>query len=301
MQGKQGEIPAWYSNKIHTMGEKSDIVAREGPEFIKVDVEKIIAAKSPSLAKALPKFFINYIKRVIHQDQINYVLENYSHLPPVEFVRATLKYMEVSYTSVGIEKLDKNKRYIFAANHPFGGMDGMMFCVELHDYFGSGRIIINDLLMNVKPMAPLFIPINKHGRQSVGYMLNLKEALEAEGQIATFPAGLCSRRRKGVIRDLPWKPSFIKNAVSSQRDVVPVFFEGGLSDFFYGLSNVRTALGIKANIEMLYLPDEMFSQHGRHFNIIFGDPIPWQDLSEGGSAAMWAERIQGMAYDLKNK
>lgn len=268
---------------------------------IKVDIDKVLKEKNPGLAKFLPRPVMSYLKRIVHEDEVNYILENYSHLPPVEFIRATLKYMDVTYTSIGIERLDKNKRYLFAGNHPFGGMDGMMLCDELDKYFHSGRIISNDILMNVKPMAPLFIPINKHGRQNAKYVQDLKDALLSDVQIATFPAGLCSRRKKGVVCDLEWKPSFIKNAIFSKRDIVPVYFEGELSNFFYNMHNLRTTLGIKANIEMLYLVDEMFSQKGKHFNIIFGEPVSWQELDNGESSKIWAERIMQRVYALKNE
>lgn len=266
----------------------------------KVDLNAVIRDKNPRLAKWLPRPLVSYLKRTIHEDEINHVLENYSSLPPVEFVRATLRYMDISYTAVGIERLDRNGRYIFASNHPFGGMDGMMLIDELYKYFGSGRIIINDILMNVGPMAPLFLPINKHGRQSAQYAHDLREALNSDIQIATFPAGLCSRRKNKVVCDTLWRPSFVKNAVSSERDVVPVYFEGRLSDFFYGLHNFRSALGIKANIEQLYLVDEMFSQRGKHFDIIFGEPVGWRELAAGEPAKVWSERIKERVYALGN-
>ena len=178
-------------------------------------------------------------------------------------------------------------------------MDGMMLCDELDNYFGSSRIIVNDILMNLKPLAPLFIPVNKHGRQNSDYAQRFRATLAGNEQIATFPAGLCSRRIKGSVCDLPWKPSFVKNAIESRRDIVPVYFEGKLSNFFYNLSSIRTALGIKANIEMLYLADEMFSQRGRHFDIYFGEPVPWQRLATGEPPVRLAQQIREQAYALR--
>lgn len=113
------------------------------------------------------------------------------------------------------------------------------------------------------------------------------QRLPATSRSPPSPAGLCSRRIKGSVCDLPWKPSFVKNAIESRRDIVPVYFEGKLSNFFYNLSSIRTALGIKANIEMLYLADEMFSQRGRHFDIYFGEPVPWQRLTTGEPPSGW--------------
>ena len=267
-------------------------------DILQVDLDKVIADKNPRLARLLPRFLKRYLKRIIHQDEINHVLRSFSHQTPVEFIRSTLSYMEISYRAVGLEQHSDQGRYLFVSNHPFGGMDGMMLCDELDKRFGSGRIIVNDILMNLKPLAPLFVPVNKHGRQNSDYLRFFREALASDDQIATFPAGLCSRRIDGKVCDTKWKSSFVKNAIESQRDIVPVFFEGRLSNFFYNLSSLRKRLGIKANIEMIYLPDEMFSQHGRHFDIHFGAPVPWQELAAAGSASHNAQRIREMVYAM---
>lgn len=267
---------------------------------LSIDIEQILRDKSPRVASLAPRCVTSYLKRIVHQDEVNFVLKNYSHLSPIEFIRSTLKYMNISYSSVGIKNLSREGRYLFASNHPFGGMDGMMLCDELSRHFGNGRIIVNDILMNIKPLNPLFIPINKYGRQSATYATDFKEALMSNVQIATFPAGLCSRRTKGKVTDLTWKPSFIRNSVAAKRDIVPVYFDGELSNFFYRLSNLRTALGIKANIEMLYLVDEMFAQKGKHFNIIFGTPVTWQTVSNL-SVAESNNMIRQMVYDLNQK
>ncbi len=267
-------------------------------DILQVDLDKVIADKNPRLARLLPHFLKSYLKRIIHQDEINHVLRSFSHQTPVEFIRSTLSYMEISYRAVGLEQLPMQGRYLFVSNHPFGGMDGMMLCDELDKRFGSGRIIVNDILMNLEPLAPLFIPINKHGRQNSEYLRFFRDALASDDQIATFPAGLCSRRIEGKICDTKWKHSFVKNAIESQRDIVPVFFEGRLSNFFYNLSSFRKKIGIKANIEMIYLPDEMFSQKGRHFDIHFGKPIPWQELAASTSVSRTAQQIREMVYAL---
>lgn len=266
-----------------------------------VDLEKVIRDKNPALARLLPRFVVAYLKRTIHQDEINRILQAYSHLEPIPFIRAALADMGIRYRAVGLEKLPREGRYLFASNHPFGGMDGMMLCDELERHFGSVKIIVNDLLMHLTPLNPLFIPVNKHGRQKAQYAELFRQNLQSGVQVATFPAGLCSRRHRGVVRDCPWRPSFVKNAIESRRDVVPVYFEGELSSFFYNLSNFRTAVGIRANLEMLYLPDEMFRQRGKDFRIRFGKPVPWQRLDDGKPAKVWAERLREYVYKLKNE
>ena len=265
-----------------------------------ISVKEVLHTKAPGIYKWTPWFVKSYLKRIVHEDELNYYLEHFSHLPTIEFIRSSLKHMGISYRAVGLDKLDPHRRYIFASNHPFGGLDGLMLAVEIATIFGDVRVVVNDLLMNLEPLAPIFIPINKHGRQNPDYARMYKEAFESDMPIVTFPAGLCSRRTNGVVCDTEWKPSFIKQAIATQRDIVPVFFEGQLSNFFYNLSNIRKKLNIKANIEMLYLADEMFRQKGQHFEIRTGTPIAWDTLEAGKNIRQTALSIREKAYALKD-
>ena len=131
----------------------------------KIDVDAVLAAKAPRIARWVPGFVIRWLKRTIHQDEINYILDEYSALPPQQFIQACFKFWGVTYSVEGLENLDPKGRYLFASNHPFGGMDGMMLADELVGYFGDARVIVNDLLMHVEPLRPLWIPVNKHGSQ----------------------------------------------------------------------------------------------------------------------------------------
>lgn len=246
-----------------------------------IDVYQVLEGKNPKLARRVPRFVVDYLRRTIHEREVNEILARFGDLEGIAFVRAALGYMNVRYHSVGMERLNPEGRYVFASNHPFGGMDGLMLADEVARYFGDVRVVVNDLLMYLGPLRGLFVPVNKHGRQDAGSVEAFNNAFASDVPIVTFPAGLCSRRRRGVVRDLEWKPNFVKKAAAYGRDVVPVYFNGRLSDFFYRLSNLRTALGIKANIEMLYLADEMFRQAGSDFEIIIGRPIPSASLLEG--------------------
>ena len=265
---------------------------------LRIDVDKVIEKKSPKAAKMVPCFVKNYLKRVIHQDEINQMLQLYGHLRGAECLRAVFSHLEITYSSSGLDTLDKNGRYLFASNHPFGGMDGMMLLDELHRYFGDGKAIANDLLMNVVPLESLFIPINKHGSQSRATASQMDQVLNSDIPVATFPAGLCSRCIDGRIVDLDWKPNFVKKALETRRDIVPVYFEGRLSNFFYRLSKIRKALGVKFNIEMLYLADELFAQRGGNFTIRFGTPIPHQQIASMGTPREVTAKVREMVYQM---
>lgn len=263
-----------------------------------IDIEAVLRGKAPRLARWVPGFVVSYLKRIVHEREINEIIALGWELPPREFIHLVFERMQIRYTVEGLDRLDPRKRYLFASNHPFGGMDGMMLADELIGHFGDVRVVVNDLLMNIAPLSPLWVPVNKHGAQNAAYARRFNEAMFGEQPVLTFPAGLCSRRHGGVVADPEWKTSFVKRAYASQREIVPIFVEGELSDFFYRLSNLRTRLGVKFNIEMLYLADEMFRQRGRSFRIRVGDPISAEELAACGSLREQTEYVRTKTYLL---
>ena len=74
----------------------------ETNDTLQVDVDKVLADKNPGLARLLPRFVKAYLKKIVHQDEVNYVLRSFSHQPPVGFVRSTLDYMEITHRAVGL-------------------------------------------------------------------------------------------------------------------------------------------------------------------------------------------------------
>ena len=101
-----------------------------------------------------------------------------------------------------------------------------------------------------------------------------------------------------MIKDLAWKKTFISKSVETQRNVIPVHFEGRNSDFFYNLANLCKFLGIKFNIAMLYLADEMFKNRHKTFKVTIGKPIPWQTFDKSRSATEWADYVRELVYKL---
>jgi putative hemolysin len=265
-----------------------------------IDVEKILYSKNPALGRAIPAFIVNYLKKIVHQDEINDFLTTYRHLRDVELTGAWLNYLKIKYTVEGTSNLPASGRYIFVSNHPLGGLDGIVFINELSKYFRDIKFPVNDILTVIRNLSGIFLPINKHGLQGKDAVRKIEEAYASDSQILYFPAGLCSRKRSGTICDLKWQKSFITKAIQHKRDIIPAFFSGRNSDFFYNLSRFRIFLGIKANIEMLYLADEMFRQKGKEIKLVFGKPIPWQTFDKSKHAIDWAEWVKSKSYALES-
>ena len=266
----------------------------------KIDVEKVLSSKNPALAKIVPSFVVNYLKRIVHQDELNDFLKECGHLKDAELVEAGLRYFEIKYKVFGTENIPATGRYIFVSNHPLGGLDGLVFIYELSKHFPDIKFPVNDILTNIENLSGIFIPVNKHGAQGKDAAKRIEEAYSSDSQILYFPAGLCSRKKKGIIKDLQWHKSFISKAIQHKRDIVPAFFSGRNSDFFYNLANARKFLGIKANVEMLYLVDELFKQKDKEILLVFGKSIPLETFDKTRSALEWADWVKSETYKLKS-
>lgn len=265
-----------------------------------IDVDKILREKAPKHYKYIPRFVISYLKKIVHQEEINPFLERSQDKVGVDFLEASLEFLDTKVEVKGLENLPKDGLFTFVSNHPLGGQDGVALGYVLGKYYkGKVKYLVNDLLMNLKGLAPLCIPINKTGKQSKDFPMMVEAGFKSDNQLIMFPAGLCSRRQKGVIRDLKWSKTFIVKSVQNQRDVVPVYFDGRNSDFFYNLANLCKTLGIKINIAMLYLADEMFKNRHKTFTVTFGKPIPWQTFDKSKTPAQWAECVKEEVYKLK--
>ncbi|HBZ20918.1 MAG TPA: glycerol acyltransferase [Bacteroidales bacterium] len=275
----------------------------ESPEkndILLIDVGQILYSKNPALRKIVPGFIVRYLKRIVHQDELNEFLKSAGHLKDAEFIKAGLDFFNITYRVYGSENIPGSGRYIFVSNHPLGGLDGLVFINELSMYYRDLKFPVNDILMNIRNLSGIFLPINKHGSQERESVRKIEEAYASGNQILYYPAGLCSRKKKGVISDLRWHKSFISKSVQYKRDIIPAFFSGRNSDFFYNLSNIRNFLGIKANLEMLYLVDELFKQRGKAIDIVFGKSIPWQTFDKSKTAPEWADWVRDRSYELKS-
>ncbi len=266
-----------------------------------VNVEELLRAKAPKVYKYLPDFIIRYVCRVIHEDDINKVLNNNQDQKGIDFSNAALRDMGVTIVVDGIENIPKTGGYIFACNHPLGGLDGLAVISAIGKVRRDIRYFVNELLMALKPMNNIFVPVNINGHNSRKMLEDIEEVYKSNAALPIFPSGLVSRRQPdGSIKDLPWKKSFITKARHYKKDVVPVWVEGKNSDFFYNFAKWRKKLGIKINIEMFFLPDEMFKQKNKQIIVHFGKPVTYTLFNETHNDAEWAIKFQNELYKKKN-
>lgn len=261
-------------------------------------LKDLVAEKNSRLAGRIPGFVYGWMNRLLHIRELNEIIFRYGDKNGIEFITSSLGYFDVSFDFRGTENLPRGGRYIIASNHPLGGFDGLILTYGVTRFLGPSLFLVRDELTKIPQLKELFIPINKYGSQRDSINL-INKAYESDQQILIFPAGLASRKQRGVISDLEWHKHFIQKSVEHKRDVIPVFMSGRNSSFFYRFSNFRQFIGIKFNLEMLLLPDEMFRQRGKKFTITFGKPIPWQSFNHSKTPSQWAETVKKVVYKLR--
>lgn len=269
----------------------------------KIDIDQILSNKAGKKARYVPNIVRSWLKRIVHQNEINEFLTEVGDMQGVPWLDAVMNFLDDRLEVEGINHLPDDadgRRFTFVSNHPLGGPDGIAIGQLLgHHYKGRIRYLVNDLLMNLHGLAPLCVPINKTGKQSRDLPRMVEAAFQSDNHVIMFPAGLCSRREKGIIHDVPWNKTFITKSIETQRDVVPIYFEGRNSDRFYRWASLGKRLGLKFNIAMLFLADETFLNRHKTFRVRIGKPIPWQTFDHSRRPAEWAQWVEQKVYDMQ--
>ena len=268
-----------------------------------IDVREVLRRKVPGAARWIPAAVTNWLARTIHEGELNDILTRYATLDGVDFMQALVSEFDLKLDVHGAEHLPTPEQHcLFVSNHPLGGLDGICLSALLGARYGATfRCVVNDLLLFIPNLRSIFLPVNKHGRQRREAAAQLEAAMRGPGQVLTFPAGLCSRQSGGKIEDVAWRSSFVRDAVRYRRDVVPIFFDGRNSQRFYRAARLRERLGIRLNVEMVYLPDEMFRNKHRTFGVYIGAPIGWQTFDSSQRPSEWAKRVRDTVYGIKTK
>lgn len=265
-----------------------------------IDLDKLFAKKKIKV----PAFAKRFLKRLLHLDEVNATIYKYRDKLGLDFVHTFLEGTSAEDLNIEVEVVNADNiptegNPIVAGNHPLGGPDGLALMGAIGHYRTDILFPVNDFLLYIPQLKPLFVPIDKVHRNA-STAQGLEAAFAGDNMLLYFPAGLCSRKQKGgTILDREWKRTFIKKAVKYHRDIVPFFFDAQNSRRFYNLAQWRERLGIKFNFEMALLPDEMFRQRGKRLRLIIGKPIPYSTFDNRHTAQEWAAMVKDYIYRLK--
>jgi putative hemolysin len=264
-----------------------------------LDIDTILKNKNPGLYRKIPKFIVSWIKRLVHQNELNDFISRNNKNQAIDFLRNSFDHFNIRSETYYIENFPDHSKVIVVSNHPIGSFDGLHMMNIVYSKYGCVKAVVNDLLLNVKNLNEFFLGVNKHGMTSKQHIEELNTIFESDMPIVYFPAGLVSRKSKGEIKDTEWKKTFISKAIKYERDIVPVFVKGSLTNKFYNIARFRKFIGIKKNIEMLYLPDEMIKQYGKTIRFTIGKPISYKTFEAGKNHEDYAQNVKDHVYKLE--
>jgi putative hemolysin len=263
-----------------------------------IDIQHLIKSKNPRLAKWLPRFVINYLRRVLHEEEINTFIASHKEVLNEDFCEAVVNYFNINVEIKGIEHIPKTGPIIIAMNHPLGGMDALALVSGIRHHRSDMCFIVNDLLMSLTNLKGLFVGVNKHGKNQISTRQEIMQLFESDEAVCIFPAGMVSRIFEGKIQDSEWKKTFITYALKYDQPIIPVYIDGKLTPRFYRVFKWRKFLGIKANIEMFFLADELFKQRNKTITFSVGQPIYSNDLDKTQSEQVLAQNVKKVVYSI---
>ena len=271
-------------------------MSKDSTDYL-IDINKVLG---PKLQKKLPRFAVNFLKRRIHQDQINECIMNAECYNGVGFFDEALKYVGITYRIRGEENLDPQKKYLFVCNHPLGGPEALIIGSVFKRLYGEGfKVPVNHILANLKPLNEFFVPVKVYSsRQRRELGDQIADMFRSDSPVLVFPAGLCARKIKGKVTEMPWKKMFITQAKKYERDVVPMHISGFNSKRFFFFTKLSMLLKLKFNIGMLFLVDELFNKKGEEFVITIGKPLSYTTFDKSKTDIQWAADVKDKVEKL---
>jgi putative hemolysin len=265
---------------------------------LQIDIKQVIASKSAKLSRWLPGFVIRWFQGFVHQDDLNHILSKYHGYGGTDFASNVIEEMQCAIHVINKDNIPNKGHVVVVANHPMAGLDALALFSEVGKIKKSVKIIANDVLAHIPQFKENFIPVNKFGKKAKDSMVMVDQAYASGEMMIVFPAGLCSRKIDGVIMDLDWQKSFLAKAIQYNYTIIPVHVNGCNSNRFYRLANWRKFLGIKFNIEMLTLADELYKQKGKEITLTIGKPISSSIFNKKN---VWneAQQLKKFVYTLQ--
>ena len=207
---------------------------------------------------------------------------------PTEFIDAVFERFQVTVAvdSADLDRIPTEGPVVVAANHPFGGIEGMALARLVHAVRPDVRVLANFLLGRIPELRELFLLVDPFDGPDAAHrsLAGLRVAhrwLESGGALVVFPAGEVAHldlRQRAVV-DPPWLPTVSRLVRRSNSVVVPAHIAGRNRAVFQiaGLihGSLRTAL----------LPREFLASRGTTLQVRFGNPIPPADLGAFDSDA----------------
>jgi len=240
-----------------------------------IDLKKIILQRNPGFLSYFPEFlqkvFYLLLAKLLKINEINTILEKCNDLSGIAFIDEVFEQLDFSYmiTKKERDRIPSEGKVIIVANHPLGGLDGMVLLKLVSEVRPDVKIVVNDVLMEIEALNELFLPVNIfENKVQKSNFEKISQSLAREEAVIIFPAGEVSRLSTKGVQDKPWNKGVLLFAKKYDAIIQPVFIHAKNSLGFYLVSSVWK------KFSLFLLPGEMFRKKHKNITIKIGEPIP---------------------------
>jgi len=264
-----------------------------------ISLEKLIKSKNPQIFEKYPKFLLDmvfsFVSRILHLKEINQFIKDSKNLFDLDYTRAVFKMLNFSYSykEEDLNKIPKEGKLIVVANHPLGALDGLSIVEMIRKVRPDAKIVVNDLLSNLKNLDGIFLPVDLYNTKSQREnLIRISQMMKEEKCVIFFPAGKVSRLVNFKIRDPKWNKGAVTIARKFNSPVLPIFINGRNSFSFYILAKLKDIFAT------FLLPREMFKKRNYTLNYKFGNLVDEKIFNEINSDREITDLLKDYIYSL---
>ncbi|WP_462264503.1 lysophospholipid acyltransferase family protein [Mucilaginibacter sp.] len=257
-------------------------------------------AKATRLDKLKMPGLAALLMEVMKINDINKVFEQAQTRQGVDFIDAVLKIIgvEIEFDEDELKNLPSAGSFVAIANHPYGGVEGLVLLKILCMVRPEAKLMANFILKKIPNLSEYFVAVNpfeniEHSSSISGIKTTL-ELLASGTPIGIFPAGEVSAFQldKQQVTDKMWHPVVGKLIARAKVPVVPVYFHGNNGILFNLLGFIHPAL------RTAKLPSEFLNKHGQTIKLRIGKPIQVKNIPDAGNPARLLSFLRAKTYAL---
>lgn len=257
-------------------------------------------AKATKLDKLKMPGLASLLMELMKINQVNDLFAQAQPKQGPDFVDAILEGcgVNIEYDEADLKNIPREGGFIAIANHPYGGIEGMVLLKMLCTVRPDAKIMANFLLKKIPNLADYFIAVNPFENidhsSSISGLKNTLELLTNGTPIGIFPAGEVSTFQidQREVTDKLWHPVVGKIIAKAKVPVVPVYFHGNNGLIFNLLSLIHPTL------RTAKLPSELFNKQGHTIKLRIGKPIQYADIPDNNNSTKVLSFLRAKTYAL---